>query len=93
MTSLSGATDMSVTPLDEVRRITEPKSTGTVGVVQPLIQAVVQELTVIVVHELVFGLRIAVKTDVRVDTGIGRKVSDFSAELHVKYPPIYEVKI
>lgn len=57
---------LSASPADEVFGITTPESSGAIGLVEPFIQAVVQELTVLIGEWLVIVRRVAVEADVRV---------------------------
>ena len=101
MTSLSGAIDISATPPDEVRGITTPEGTSAVGVVQPLIEALVQDATVLIGERLGdIGIGTAVETDVRMDPVtlngvilfvVSAVILDFCAELHKDNLLLYEV--
>lgn len=68
----------SLVPVVEVVRVTDPEGTRSIGLCQPLIQAVVQELDVVFVQ--VDGF-VGVPADVRVDVSSWCFVGDFSAEL------------
>ena len=73
---------LSTAPPHEVFRISDPESTCAVTLVQPLIQTLVQELTMLIGERLVFGVGVAVEADVRVNIAFGGFVLDFCAELH-----------
>jgi len=53
-----------VSSVVEVVGIADPEGTGAVGLVEPLIQAIVQELSVSIGERLSFGRGIAVETGV-----------------------------
>jgi len=55
---------LSTAPPHEVFRISDPEPTSAVTLVQPLIQTLVQELTMLIGERLVFGVGVAVEADV-----------------------------
>jgi hypothetical protein len=71
-----------VFPSLEVLGVTDPEGTRAVGLVQPLIQASVQELAVFHRVRFVFGVRVAVEADVGMDIAIVGFVLDFAVKLH-----------
>ena len=75
-------------PTVEVIRVSDPKGTSALGLVQPFIQAIVEELTVRVRDDPAVIAGIAVEADVRMNIAIVGFVDDFSTKLH-SYSPLY----